>query len=116
MDASIIPADLFTGLNIAVLVMMSAIAFALKGAGTISDATRVLALLGMGACWGVANTFMISVPETPVRSMVALVIQAILMNAGGAYLLSFGARVAMEKLGMIKSDAEKAGEHRRDRE
>lgn len=103
---SVIPTqwiELFKGLDIAVLVMLSTIAFALQQAKTVTDAQRVLLLLSGGALWGTASAFGTYGADTPTRVLVGFILKGVLMNAGGAYIVSALARVVLEKAGVINA-------------
>lgn len=110
MDTSLIPTawmELFKGLDLSVLAMLSVIAFALKSAKYVTDAQRVLILLVLGSVWGIASCFITYGADTPLRSMVPFVFKGILMNSGGGYLISFMVRVGLAKIGWIESEEEK---------
>ncbi len=93
--------ELFKGLDIAVLVMLAVIAFALERAKRITDAQTVLVLLCGGGGWGIMDALRTYGDGTPIPVFVGFVAKGVLMNAGGAYLIAQGVQAALQKLGMV---------------
>jgi hypothetical protein len=88
---------LFNGLDLTVLTMLGVIAFALERARKVSDTQTIIVLLIAGAVWGVIDALRTWGPEQPLGLFVAFVAKGILMNSGGAYLLSQGIHAALRK-------------------
>ena len=90
--------ELFKGLDLAALVMLSVIAFALERATKISDAQTILLLLVGGALWGGIDGLRTYGSDQPLTLFIAFVAKGVLMNAGGAYLIAQGVSVGLQKL------------------
>lgn len=89
--------ELFKGLDLAALAMLSVIAFALEKSERISVQQTVLVLLVGGALFGLVQGFATYGAETPIGVLIGFIAKGVLMNSGGAYLIAIGVRAALEK-------------------